>query len=203
MIPEIGHFSLILALCFALLQSVTYGLATLLHTPILFGRTPRFAYAQFIFILISFIALTISFIENDFSVLYVASHSNSLLPLMYRISAVWGGHEGSLLLWMLFLSGWGLCFTLRARTTLPSHFYETVLSVLGALSAIFICFILLTSNPFARLLPLYPLEGQDLNPLLQDPLLVIHPPFFISGLCGFCYCICGCDCVVTHYAQSQ
>lgn len=171
MIPELGHFALILALCFAVLQMVP-------------AISKSSAIAQFFFILMSFIALEYAFIQNDFSVAYVSAHSHLELPLMYRISAVWGGHEGSLLLWVLMLSGWGAAVAIFARK-LPSEVRSTLIAVLGVLSIGFLLFILLTSNPFLRFLPIAPVNGHDLNPLLQDPALIIHPPLLYMGYVGF------------------
>jgi cytochrome c-type biogenesis protein CcmF len=130
-----------------------------------------------------FAALTWSFVENDFTVRYVASNSNSLLPLMYRISAVWGAHEGSLLLWALILCVWTVAVTLFSKH-LPELFVVRVISVLGFISTGFLLFMLLTSNPFERYFP-GPMDGADLNPLLQDPGLIIHPPMLYMGYVGF------------------
>ncbi|MFA6037095.1 MAG: heme lyase CcmF/NrfE family subunit [Legionellales bacterium] len=172
MIPELGFFALILAFCFALLQTFPAG------------TTRIFSIAQFIFLSLSFIILEYAFIQNDFSVQYVSAHSHTDLPLMYRISAVWGGHEGSLLLWVLMLSGWGAAVAVLGRH-LPARTHEILLSVLGVLSVGFLLFIILTSNPFLRSLPIAPFNGQDLNPLLQDPALIIHPPLLYMGYVGF------------------
>ncbi|MGA2655426.1 MAG: heme lyase CcmF/NrfE family subunit [Gammaproteobacteria bacterium] len=172
MIPELGQFALILALCFAVLQIYP-------------ARSTRLmCIAQFIFILFSFLILEYAFIQNDFSVTYVAAHSHTDLPLMYRISAVWGGHEGSLLLWVLMLSGWGAAVAVLGRH-LPERTHAILLSVLGVLSVGFLVFIIFTSNPFLRALPIAPFNGQDLNPLLQDPALIIHPPLLYMGYVGF------------------
>jgi cytochrome c-type biogenesis protein CcmF len=132
---------------------------------------------------VAFGCLITAFVQNDFSVLYVAQHSNTLLPLQYRVAAVWGGHEGSLLLWVLMLVLWSLAVALRSRQ-LPDHIVARVLGVLGLVSAGFLLFILFTSNPFDRLLPGAE-EGRDLNPLLQDPGLIIHPPMLYMGYVGF------------------
>jgi cytochrome c-type biogenesis protein CcmF len=183
MIPELGHFALILACV----------VASVLGTLPLFGahrgQTAWIALARpaarlmALLITISFACLTQAFVANDFSVLYVAQHSNSLLPLYYRIAAVWGGHEGSLLLWMLMLGWWALAVSLLSRQ-LPAAMVARVLGTLGLVAAGFMLFILLTSDPFTRLLPGAP-EGRDLNPLLQDPGLVIHPPLLYMGYVGF------------------
>jgi len=192
MIPELGHFALILAFCFAVMQSVAGGKSALLaaqsYTNAIDTTSSKaavlFCLAQFIFLLISFISLEYAFITNDFSVVYVSAQSHSDLPLMYRISGLWGGHEGSLLLWVLMLSGWGAMVALR-RKALPRSTHATLIAILGLLSLGFLAFILFTSNPFARLLPIIPIEGQDLNPLLQDPALIIHPPLLYMGYVGF------------------
>ncbi|MEF8754380.1 MAG: heme lyase CcmF/NrfE family subunit [Accumulibacter sp.] len=183
MIPELGTFALILALCVALTQGTLPLLGA--HS----GRQPWIALArpaaivQALLLGAAFGCLTAAFVQNDFSVLYVAQHSNSLLPLQYRIAAVWGGHEGSLLLWVLMLVLWALAVALLSRQ-LPDHMVARVLGVLGLVSAGFLLFILLTSNPFERLLPGAE-EGRDLNPLLQDPGLIFHPPMLYMGYVGF------------------
>ncbi len=183
MIPEIGQ----IALCGALLASLAMGILPLFGALRGDGRLMsvalRGALVQFLLILAAFALLTWSFVVQDFSVEYVARNSNSLLPMHYRISAVWGAHEGSLLLWMLILSGWTLAVA-RFSRSLPMAFRARVLAVLGWVSFGFLLFILYTSNPFARLNPV-PLEGMDLNPLLQDPGLIIHPPMLYMGYVGF------------------
>ena len=183
MIPELGHFVLWLALAASLLLGV------LPLTGAQTGRGPwmatarPLAYAQGAVVAISFICLTTSFVHNDFSVLYVAQHSNSALPLAYRIAGVWGGHEGSLLLWALMLSGWTVAVA-RFSRTLPLPVLARILSVMGLVAVGFLLFTLVTSNPFERLFPV-PADGRDLNPLLQDPGMVIHPPMLYMGYVGF------------------
>lgn len=183
MIPELGHFSLILTLFVALAQG---GLSLV---GAMRGKAAWIAFArpaarvQFMLILISFASLTWAFVTKDFSVAYVAQNSNSQLPLVYRIAAVWGGHEGSLLLWMLMQTGWAFAVSILSRQ-LPDEMVARVLGVLGLISAGFLLFILLTSNPFERLVPAA-LEGRDLNPLLQDPGLIFHPPLLYMGYVGF------------------
>jgi len=183
MIPELGHFALILALVVSVLQG---GLS------IAGAHRNRLAWIAFarpaaqtgaLLVTIAFGCLTWAFVANDFSVSYVAEHSNSLLPIQYRIAGVWGGHEGSLLLWMLMLSWWSLAVSLLSRQ-LPEAMVARVLGTLGLVAAGFLLFILVTSNPFERLLPAA-MEGRDLNPLLQDPGLVIHPPLLYMGYVGF------------------
>ena len=183
MIPEIGHFALILAALVALI------LGTL---PLIGAHQNRMAWvavarpaasAMALLITFSFVCLVNAFVTNDFSVVYVAQHSNSLLPIQYRVAAVWGGHEGSLLLWMLFLSWWAFSVAMLSRQ-LPATMVARVLGTLGLVAFGFMLFILITSNPFERLLPAAA-EGRDLNPLLQDPGLVIHPPMLYMGYVGF------------------
>ncbi len=183
MTPEIGHFALILALCVSLVQGTLPLLGA--HK----GRAEWLALARpaaqtsFVMLALSFAALAWSFYVNDFSVQYVAQHSNSQLPTLYRFGAVWGGHEGSLLLWVLLLSSWGIAVAQYSRT-LDDTMVARVLGVLGLVSTGLLLFILLTSNPFDRLLPAAE-NGRDLNPLLQDPGLVFHPPMLYMGYVGF------------------
>ena len=182
MIAELGHFALILALAVALLQVTVpaYGLVTRNARALAVATSA--AQVQFFLILVAYLCLTQSFIDKDFSVAYVAANSHSNLPLMYRISAVWGAHEGSFLLWGLMLSGWTLAVSIFNRR-LPQDLAATVLAVLGFISVGFLLFMLITSNPFERIFPV-PLEGRDLNPLLQDPGLIIHPPTLYMGYVG-------------------
>ncbi|SIR09485.1 cytochrome c-type biogenesis protein CcmF [Aeromonas sp. RU39B] len=184
MIPELGQFALILSLTVALLLGV-YPLwgAHRGHVGMMRSARPL-AYVQFGLLLIAFGSLTWAFISNDFTVLYVASNSNSLLPVIYRISAVWGAHEGSLLLWALTLGGWTAAVA-RFSRGLPLDAVARVLGVLGLIAVGFSAFILFTSNPFTRTLPFYPVDGRDLNPLLQDPGLIFHPPMLYMGYVGF------------------
>ena len=183
MIPELGHFALILA------AIVSIILGTL---PLIGAHRNRLAWvalarpaaaAMALLITFSFACLTQAFVANDFSVAYVANHSNSLLPIQYRIAGVWGGHEGSLLLWILMLSWWAFLVAMLSRQ-LPDAMVARVLGTLGLVAFGFLLFILITSNPFERLLPGAE-EGRDLNPLLQDPGLVIHPPLLYMGYVGF------------------
>lgn len=184
MLPEIGYFCLILALALSLAQifSPLYGIYK--NQSIFLKITRPLALGQTFFIAMSFLILIVAFIYNDFSVAYVAQHSNASLPLIYKISAVWGGHEGSLLLWILWLAFWTFAATLSSRT-LPLTLLARLLCIMGMIQAGFLLFILTVSNPFLRLLPQYPLDGMDLNPLLQDPGLVIHPPLLYIGYVGF------------------
>jgi len=183
MIPELGHFALILAFCVALLLG-TLPLIGAHNNRLAWIALARPAAQTMSFLLvIAFGCLTTAFVQNDFSVVYVAQHSNTLLPLPYRIAAVWGGHEGSLLLWMLMLSVWTMAVSIFSQE-LPERMVARVLGVLGLVAAGFLLFILITSNPFERLLPGAE-EGRDLNPLLQDPGLIIHPPMLYMGYVGF------------------
>jgi cytochrome c-type biogenesis protein CcmF len=183
MIPEIGHFALIMALCVAVVQGVVSIAGAQMNIRSWMEMARPAAQAYFVFIVIAFACLMYAFIENDFSVKYVSSVSNSMLPLQYRIAAVWGGHEGSLLLWALLLGVWTLAVA-RFSRNLPLDMVSRVIGVMGLISVGFIMFMLFTSNPFDRLLPAA-LDGRDLNPLLQDPGLIIHPPMLYIGYVGF------------------
>jgi cytochrome c-type biogenesis protein CcmF len=183
MTPELGHLALILALLVALAQGTLPLIGAhrgQLGWTALAGPA---AQTQFALVAFAFGCLMLAFLNNDFSVLYVAQHSNSRLPTLYRAAAVWGGHEGSLLLWLLMLSGWTFAVSLLSRR-LPREMAARVIGVLGLVAAGFLLFILFTSNPFERLLPAAP-DGRDLNPLLQDPGLVFHPPMLYMGYVGF------------------
>ncbi|WP_313346049.1 heme lyase CcmF/NrfE family subunit [Stenotrophomonas sp.] len=183
MLPELGQVLLVCALLAALLQAVLplWG-AQRQRSPWMAVARPA-AFAQLALLVGAFVLLTVAFVQQDFSVRYVAENSNTLLPLAYRYSAVWGAHEGSLLLWVLVLALWGGAVALWSKR-LPETVRARVLGVMGIISLGFIAFLLFTSNPFARLLPA-PLEGRDLNPLLQDPGLIIHPPMLYIGYVGF------------------
>jgi cytochrome c-type biogenesis protein CcmF len=183
MIPELGHFLLILALAVALIQGVLPLAGAQRNRADWMALARPSVYLQFVLVALAFALLMASFIRNDFSVLYVASNSNTALPLQYRIAGVWGGHEGSLLLWVLMLNIWTLAVGLFSRS-LPQQFVARILAVLGLVSAGFLLFMLVTSNPFDRLLPAAA-EGHDLNPLLQDPGMVAHPPMLYMGYVGF------------------
>jgi len=183
MIVELGHFALILALIVTLLQATLPLYASLANIPAWVALAKPAARAQLLLLAAAFAALTYAFISSDFSVAYVANHSNSHLPLLYRISGVWGGHEGSLLLWSLLLAAWGGAVA-RYSKRVPEAVCARVLAVMAMIAAGFLLFMLLTSNPFTRQLPA-PLEGRDLNPLLQDIGLAIHPPMLYTGYVGF------------------
>jgi cytochrome c-type biogenesis protein CcmF len=183
MIPEIGHFALIMALLMAALLGTLPLLGAARGNSAWMSVARPAAQSQFLFVLIAFVCLSYAFWSHDFSVLYVATHSNSALPWYYRLAAVWGGHEGSLLLWMLMLSGWTCAVSLLSRR-LPEEMVARVLGVMGLIAIGFLLFVLETSNPFERLLPAAP-DGRDLNPLLQDPGLIFHPPLLYMGYVGF------------------
>jgi len=183
MIVEIGHFALILAACVALVQGVLPLAGTINDNQRWQALAKPAATLQFLLIAFSFAVLAHGALTDDFSIKYIAGHSNSLLPSQYKFASVWGGHEGSLLLWMLMLSGWTLAVAIFSRT-LPLAMVARVIGILGLVSTGFLMFILITSSPFERLLPA-PLDGKDLNPLLQDPGLVIHPPMLYMGYVGF------------------
>ncbi|MBU2887124.1 heme lyase CcmF/NrfE family subunit [Gilvimarinus agarilyticus] len=184
MVPELGHFALIIALGLSAVLFVLplWGAYTANTTLMYSGRS--LATGQFIMVSIALACLGYAFLHDDFSVSYIAGHSNSLMPVYYKISAIWGGHEGSLLLWMFMLSGWTFAIAMLSRS-LPLDMQARVLAVMGFVATGFALFILLTSNPFDRILPMAPLEGSDLNPLLQDPGLIFHPPLLYMGYVGF------------------
>ena len=182
MIPEIGNVALAIAFALAVVQGIL---------PLVGAQSGRInwmalarpaALTQFTFVAAAFVALAISFYVSDFSVAYVAQNSNRALPWYYRLTAVWGGHEGSILLWTLILGGWTLAVALFSRS-LPLALVSRVIAVMGLVSAGFLLFMLLTSNPFARLDPA-PLDGADLNPLLQDKGMIAHPPTLYMGYVG-------------------
>jgi cytochrome c-type biogenesis protein CcmF len=182
MIPELGHFALITALAVAIVQGFVPLLGTWRHVPEWTAVAVPAARAQFLLVMLAYLCLTWAFVAKDFSVAYVAQNANANLPLFYRISAVWGAHEGSILLWTLILAGWTLAVSI-ASGSLPEAFRARVLGIMGLVSCGFLLFILMTSNPFERLLPA-PFDGRDLNPLLQDPGMVIHPPMLYMGYVG-------------------
>jgi cytochrome c-type biogenesis protein CcmF len=186
MIPEIGHFALILALSLALVQTIFPLIGTARGIPNWMAVARPAAVGQFLFMALAYGCLTYAFVYNDFSLLYVAGHSNTALPLVYRIVSVWGGHEGSMLLWTIMLSLWTVAVVIYSRS-LPQKTAARVIAVMGFISVGFLLFMLLTSNPFARFESLahVPADGRDLNPLLQDPGLIFHPPMLYMGYVGF------------------
>lgn len=185
--PELGQFSLILSLCLSAALFVLPLIGAHYGNHLLMRSATSLATGFFFFVAVAFVCLTYSFTQDDFSVRYVAAHSNSLLPMHYKISAVWGGHEGSLLLWILMLAGWTFAVALFSRS-LPVDMQARVLAIMGFVAIGFLSFIIFTSNPFERLLPVPPQDGSDLNPLLQDIGLIIHPPVLYMGYVGFSVC---------------
>ena len=184
MIPEIGEFSLILSFCFSIILAFVPLIGTMTNNSLWMSYGKVLARGQFFFVLISFICLAYAFATDDFSVTYVANHSNSHLPIQFKLSAVWGGHEGSLLLWAFILSGWTLAVSIFSKS-IPLDMIARVLSIMGMVAAGFISFLIMTSSPFERYLPRYPADGADLNPLLQDFGLIVHPPMLYMGYVGF------------------
>lgn len=183
MIPEIGNFSLILALLLASIQGTLPIIGAARGIPSWIALARPVVQGQFVFVLIAFCCLAYSFISSDFSVMNVAKNSNTELPFHFRLAATWGSHEGSLLLWVLMLAGWSVAVSVFSKQ-LPDDIVARVLGVLGLVSIGFLVFMLFTSNPFDRLLPAA-FEGSDLNPLLQDAGMVIHPPMLYMGYVGF------------------
>ncbi|WFS16910.1 heme lyase CcmF/NrfE family subunit [Pseudomonas sp. 905_Psudmo1] len=184
MIPELGHLAMILALCLCLVQATLPLIGAWRGDHQWMSLAQPAAWGQFAFLLFSFICLTYAFMVDDFSVAYVANNSNSALPWYYKFSAVWGAHEGSLLLWALILAGWTFAVAIFSRH-LPEEMLARVLAVMGMISIGFLLFLIVTSNPFERLLPNSPVDGRDLNPLLQDFGLIVHPPMLYMGYVGF------------------
>jgi cytochrome c-type biogenesis protein CcmF len=183
MIPELGQFSLMLALGLALIQGTMPIVGTRTRDPVLMSIAAPVALAQFVFVAIAFLALTECYVASDFSVLNVYENSNSQMPLIYRLTSVWGNHEGSMMLWISILAVFGALVAVFG-TNLPATLKANALAVQGWIAAAFQLFILLTSNPFIRI-PNAPFEGRDLNPILQDPGLAFHPPMLYLGYVGF------------------
>ncbi|WP_200861431.1 heme lyase CcmF/NrfE family subunit [Halomonas sp. PBN3] len=184
MIPEIGHYALVIAMLMAAVQGVMPLAGAATRRPLWMAYARPMAAGQFLFVAIAYACLTASYMLDDFSVANVANNSNSLLPWYYKFSAVWGNHEGSVLLWSLLLAAWGY-FAARFSRELPRDMVARVLGVLGLVATGFLAFVLITSNPFERLLPNVPSDGADLNPLLQDIGLIMHPPMLYMGYVGF------------------
>ncbi len=183
MIPEVGHLLLWLALGISLILGVMPLVGAQTRNTQWMSLARPAAYVLFALVALAFLCLVASFVRHDFSVLNVASNSNSALPLPYRVAASWGSHEGSLLLWLLMLTGWTVAVAWFSKH-LPQPVLARTLSVMGLVAVGFLLFLLLTSNPFERLFPV-PLDGRDLNPLLQDPGMVFHPPLLYMGYVGF------------------
>ncbi|MEY4642630.1 MAG: hypothetical protein RLZZ227_2624 [Pseudomonadota bacterium] len=184
MIPELGNFAVMLALGLAVLQAVVPMTGTVTGNQLWMSLCRPLSSGIWVFMVLSFACLAYAFLHDDFSVTYVARNSNSLLPVYYKFAAVWGAHEGSLLLWILILSSWAYAVSLLSRN-LPLDILARVLSVMGLIQVGFMAFLLFTSNPFERVLLNTPAEGADLNPLLQDFGLIVHPPLLYMGYVGF------------------
>lgn len=184
MLPEIGLIALIFAFCFSSLQIFIPLMGAKFKSASCMAFARYAAFGQCFFVALSVFLLVYALVSNDFSVLYVAQNSNSHLPLIYKICAFWGAHEGSLLLWVFILNIWTVLVCIFSRS-LPLDFIAKVIAILGIISSGFLLFILKTSNPFLRLLANTPVDGRDLNPLLQDPGLAIHPPMLYIGYVGF------------------
>jgi cytochrome c-type biogenesis protein CcmF len=183
-IPELGHFALILALLVAALaQCALPLLGAWRNNSAWVGLARPAALLHLALLVLAYGCLTTAFLQNDFSVKLAAEHSNSALPLWYKVTAVWGNHEGSILMWALILAGWTVAVAVFSRQ-LPAAMVARVIGVMGAISVGFLLFTLLTSNPFERLIPAAE-EGMDLNPLLQDPGMIFHPPLLYMGYVGF------------------
>src|ERR1700756_499499 len=182
MIAEFGHYALVLALALALVQASVPMVGARTNDPVLMAVAGPTAVAQFCFIAIAFAALTMCYVRSDFSVINVFENSHSAKPLIYKLSGVWGNHEGSMLLWVLILSLFGALVALFGGN-LPARLKANVLAVQSSIAVAFILFILVTSNPFLRIAE-PPFEGRDLNPILQDPGLAIHPPLLYLGYVG-------------------
>ena len=183
MTPELGHFALVLALGLGLIQSIVPVIGVHRRDGSLMRLASSTALAQFVFVALSFLALTVCYVTSDFSVATVYENSHSMMPLVYKFTSVWGNHEGSMLLWVLILSLFGALVALFGNN-LPAALKAHVLAVQSWIACAFYLFILLTSNPFLRLAPA-PFEGRDLNPILQDIGLAIHPPLLYLGYVGF------------------
>lgn len=184
MIVEIGHFALILALAFAALLSILPMVGAQCSNSLLMNSARPLSWGMLAMLALSFAILLWAFYVNDFTVLYVASNSNSQLPWYYRLTAAWGAHEGSLQLWALIQAGWTVAVASFSRG-MPQESVARVLSIMGMITVGFLLFIIVTSNPFIRTLPHFPIDGRDLNPLLQDPGLIVHPPILYMGYVGF------------------
>lgn len=192
LITELGYFLLVATLVLAVLQVVLPAVGVWRNQVQWQRLAPSLAVAGFVAVFGSFLTLVAGFYYNDFSLVYVASHSNSLLPWFYKVSATWGGHEGSLLLWVTILGGWCACVAVFSRA-LPLDMRARVLSILGIVQVLMLAMLIFTSSPFDRILPNLPVDGADLNPLLQDPGLIFHPPMLYMGYVGmavpFAFCM--------------
>ncbi|TKB49524.1 heme lyase CcmF/NrfE family subunit [Ferrimonas aestuarii] len=184
MVPELGHYALIIGMAFAAIMSIVPLIGVAKRDAFLVSYSRPLAYGMFVFMALSVICLGYAFVTDDFSVMYVASNSNSHLPTEFKIAAIWGGHEGSLLFWVFSMAVWAAAVALFSRN-LDDDFTARVLAVMGMITLGFSLFMLLTSSPFERILPNVPMEGRDLNPMLQDVGLIFHPPMLYLGYVGF------------------
>ena len=184
MVPELGHFSLILAFCLSVVLGTIPLIGATTGNRLWISLARPLAAGFFVFLSLCLVVLAYSFVTDDFSVMFVAQHSNSLLPLQYKITAVWGGHEGSFLFWTWMLSGWMLAVCIFSKA-MPDDFVARVLSIMGLIGAGYTMFMIATSNPFDRVLPMSPADGADLNSALQDFGFIIHPPSLYMGYVGF------------------
>lgn len=183
LITELGYFALVAGLIIAILQVVFPTIGIIRHQPLWQQLATSFAIAQFVAMATAFLCLMYGFYANDFSLVYVANQSNSLLPWYYKLSATWGGHEGSLLLWVTILATWGAMVSLFSRS-LPLNMRARVLVIIGFVQLMMLIMLTFSSSPFTRNLPNLPVDGTDLNPLLQDPGLIFHPPMLYMGYVG-------------------
>ena len=192
LITELGYFALLVAFVLAILQVILPTRGIVKHNVALQRLAPSLAWAQFVMMMFSFLALVAGFYYNDFSLEYVTQHSNSLLPWYYRVSATWGGHEGSLLLWMTILATWAALVSFFSRG-LPLSMRARVLVIMAGVQTMMLAMLIFTSSPFERTLPFLMVDGVDLNPVLQDPGLIIHPPMLYMGYVGmvvpFAFCM--------------
>ena len=184
MIPELGHFSLILAFCLSIILGTIPVIGAAKNNVLWMSLARPLSAGVFVFLGISLVILAYAFVTDDFSVQIVAAQSNSLLPLRYKLTALWGGHEGSFLLWTFMLASWMLLVSVFSKS-MPIQFVARVLGVLGGLCVCYILFMVATSNPFARIVPLAPSDGSDLNTALQDFGFIVHPPTLYMGYVGF------------------
>ncbi len=184
MVPELGHFSLILAFCLSVVLGTIPLIGATTGNRLWISLARPLAAGFFVFLSLCLVVLAYSFVTDDFSVMFVAQHSNSMLPLQYKITAVWGGHEGSFLFWTWMLSGWMLAVCIFSKA-MPDDFVARVLSIMGLIGAGYTMFMIATSNPFDRVLPMSPADGADLNSALQDFGFIIHPPSLYMGYVGF------------------
>ncbi|MCU0803372.1 MAG: cytochrome c biogenesis protein CcsA, partial [Rhodobacteraceae bacterium] len=182
MIVELGHFALIMALAVAVIQTIVPLVGAYQRNPVWMAVAAPAAMLQLLLVGFAFVALMQAFMVSDFSLAVVVANSHTLKPMLYKIAGTWGNHEGSLLLWVLILALFGACAAAFGQN-LPATLKARVIAVQGAIGVAFLLFMLLTSNPFVRL-EVPPMDGRDLNPLLQDPGLAFHPPFLYLGYVG-------------------